>query len=223
MRTITLPEWVVKRLAALPPGEEMLVVMAVEPAPVLVTGQCLEVVHGELVVAQYDTLGKRYVATVCSCPLGSVGEGVAVLEEWAQGWYLGEHHYNDETGASRSYEQWDEMHPGDDEDDGPPAVWYCANGAPPSEPGLDYERHPASEMPPEFARLHISLTAELMVKRVGEMTEEEAKSTGCGVAASDGDTYATSVFSPTHLAGFRIRTGDVWSDSWAWFCRVRRV
>jgi hypothetical protein len=209
MRTTTLPKWVIEALAALLPGEEMLVAMAVEnwppriELPRYVRGdfpfhgtvarsgvhQPEANKHGALSVraTNGDLLGvKPGEFRWLDCPLGAVGERVECI----------------------------------------------GTDVKPTLPGHlgPYE---------EVHRITISLTAEPEVKRVGEMTEEEAEAAGCkpGVPCDGGaplpvnamlrtngwGTVTTSALADARERWHQDHPEHPWPDAWAWFCRVRRA
>lgn len=161
MRTTTLPPWVIEALAALPPGVEALVVLPVEPQESpravgergVVTGPAAA--PGGAVV-QFGG-GRGYAGVhmeVQFCPLGAVGERVAVLEEWVvprvSSW----------SGCVLVQTKSGETHT------------QRADCLEYNDRYIGCGWQPAETMPVWASRLHIRLTAEPEVKRVGEMTEE---------------------------------------------------
>ncbi|NIO76435.1 MAG: hypothetical protein GTN69_11275 [Armatimonadetes bacterium] len=84
-------------------------------------------------------------------PPYQVGEVIGVLETWGQGYYYEEVFWNDVDGHSCSRLEWVEIIP--DPDEGPPAIWYYADGEPPSnDSDYEWDRRQAIELEPAAVR-----------------------------------------------------------------------
>lgn len=171
MKTVTLPEWVVERLAALPPGETALVVLPVVPKTAVPTSH------------EYLKNWKNGYPPDMNCPLGAVGERVAVRCDLPGGT------------VCRLDQSCDEC------------IAYLG--------------------------LPVRLTAEPEVKRVGEMTEVQARAAGvikwtptgedaevCGAAPAYRLPHRGDFAGGWSAVGAFVNQGGYKPDAWAWFCKV---
>lgn len=141
-------------------------------------------------------------------PLYRIGETLYVKEAWWRGHWTEEHHYNDETGASRCSLTTVWARSPIDVDPDEPSIAYCADGPHPDNFCDGWEKVSPLFMPQWAARFHIKI-ADVKRQQLHDITEQDARDEG--VEALDGTLVDADICAKAKLIGCSFE------DSLAWF------